>query len=533
MTSTNNTPIQSVLKSVKDLLITVRKQNPQLKEDILCISGMCEEAIGNNTVVDFSYRLRDLYLDLDKSIDLNRDNVQRKLDEMLIGLAETSDADFTPTQKKIIGKIQEFSGNRKVSSSDIIDSLSNLSLDMAMSISAYRKDSFGDKELKNTEYSEGIDSIMLADVATAGKRIARDLQNLARQLKQTGSIEPEVLKILNQIATIDKGDVKFYESLDLLSEVTWLLYRLNDKNINKEKDYLVSLSKQFSDMSTSCANSMTLSDSSESEIIKFDEDFSSEIEQIAKFSKNAVSLEQLKNSIAEHVEAMKDKLSVHMNNQKRIIDEQKIAIKNQNSTIGHLEKYVDNIKDELIKATEESSIDSLTNIPNRKYYDDFLADKYKQYNSQNDSFLSLMLIDLDFFKNVNDTYGHTGGDNVLKQFANILKTIAEKVEGVFVSRHGGEEFAIIGYGIDKQRFLKIGRKILEIVRKKVFRVNNSQNINITISIGIAYFNNEDDKIENVFRSADKALYKAKNSGRDQLWVANKTLGSNEKTNVAA
>jgi diguanylate cyclase (GGDEF)-like protein len=414
------------------------------------------------------------------------------------------------------------SEDNKAEHHEVFAVLSELSSDFSVSMSAYRKESYGEKEIGNTKYAKGVETVLAADVATAGKRIARDLQRLSKQLKDTGNTEPEVIKILNEIDEASVGEVKFYESVDLLSKVTWILYRLNDKSVNREKEYLVNMSSQFSEISKSCIESMKISNQSEEELKSFDDAFLKEIEAIFKSSKSAESLSELKVALAIHIEKMQDKLSRHMLNQSTMIKKQKTVI---NSQVDHIDKLSDKIDDQqntIHEISIESGLDQLTRLPNRRSYDEHINKSRVEFISK-DTSLSLMLLDIDHFKKVNDTYGHASGDVVLKDFSKILTHVVGKVDGLFASRYGGEEFAIIGNGIPRKKFINIGKKIKEFVSGKNFNIGNGKSSKVTVSIGVSFFNGKDDLVDSVFRSADKALYQAKESGRNQLWISNKTL----------
>ena len=158
----------------------------------------------------------------------------------------------------------------------------------------------------------------------------------------------------------------------------------------------------------------------------------------------------------------------------------------------------------LIADIKESAYrDYLTGIYNRRYFYQY-AEQLLKKQQQN----TLALLDIDFFKNINDTLGHEAGDQALKQVATLIKTTFSKFT---VARVGGEEFAIILDDIDTAR----GREYLEGFRKKLAKhefLIDEKPFSITISIGIADFQNTD--LTQAMRIADAALYEAKNNGRN-------------------
>jgi len=163
-------------------------------------------------------------------------------------------------------------------------------------------------------------------------------------------------------------------------------------------------------------------------------------------------------------------------------------------------------KEEFLK--KEIYIDSLTNLYNRKKYDLILDEKIKQYKYNNLVF-SLILIDIDHFKAINDNYGHDMGDYILKEFAKFVKNNIRSEDYFF--RWGGEEFAILVDG-DGDVCFSLSQKLRLDIASKRF-----QSIGITVSFGICQFSKKMSK-EDLFTKADSALYKAKDEGRNQVVI---------------
>lgn len=157
----------------------------------------------------------------------------------------------------------------------------------------------------------------------------------------------------------------------------------------------------------------------------------------------------------------------------------------------------------------EALTDSLTGLNNvRSFKLAFNDFKTKQANL--DETLSIMLIDIDHFKEVNDTYGHLEGDVVLKKLSTILK-MNEGPNDV-VSRNGGEEFTILLYDCNRQEVYKRAKALRKVVENSFFVIKNgSLSINITISIGVARYKGTSKEIKNLYAHADEALYRAKKS----------------------
>jgi diguanylate cyclase (GGDEF)-like protein len=159
--------------------------------------------------------------------------------------------------------------------------------------------------------------------------------------------------------------------------------------------------------------------------------------------------------------------------------------------------------------------DPMTGIYNYRYFKKKLEEEFnraKRYSKP----LSIIIIDIDFFKFFNDNYGHQQGDLVLKEVADILKKKVRTVDTV--ARYGGEEFVIILYETDIKHAVKIAERIRKTVETTEFenRVNKGETLRITISVGVASLNDDVKSISDFIDYADACLYKAKNSGRNRV-----------------
>ncbi len=166
------------------------------------------------------------------------------------------------------------------------------------------------------------------------------------------------------------------------------------------------------------------------------------------------------------------------------------------------------------KVLQYATLDALTNLNNRRQFETRLKQEIAITKRQNNP-LCAMMIDIDFFKKVNDTYGHASGDEVLKTVASVIK--AQLRESDIPARYGGEEFAVLlpYTHIDEAKI--VGERLRKAVEETTVSLDNL-NINVTISMGLAEFR-QDESGEELFAQADKALYKAKESGRNRVVCA--------------
>ena len=180
-----------------------------------------------------------------------------------------------------------------------------------------------------------------------------------------------------------------------------------------------------------------------------------------------------------------------------------------------LQAHKDSLESRTRELEERNRRDNLTKLYNRSYLDRAIKEEFEAAKLHGWP-LTVVFIDLDYFKQVNDSHGHQAGDVVLKNVANIL--VQQARGGDVVSRYGGEEFVIILPGTGREGAALLGERVLTGLRRATHSVSESEPIVVTASIGIA-IHGEQERFQccgDLVRAADRALYAAKLSGRDRL-----------------
>lgn len=181
--------------------------------------------------------------------------------------------------------------------------------------------------------------------------------------------------------------------------------------------------------------------------------------------------------------------------------------------------------DELIEKNQELSdvnlvleqlsiTDGLTKLHNHRYFQESIATECKRSLRSKDP-LSLILIDIDFFKQWNDRLGHAGGDEILRRLAEVLNQCVRETD--ILTRYGGEEFALIALNTDLDGAIALGEKIRQSVEEESFVTDvPSEKEQLTVSVGVATL---DEDRKQLFNDADGALYTAKDTGRNRVVAA--------------
>ena len=161
-----------------------------------------------------------------------------------------------------------------------------------------------------------------------------------------------------------------------------------------------------------------------------------------------------------------------------------------------------------------ASIDSLTQLYNRRYFHE-ISNHIFSLAKREEKELSIIMLDIDKFKLINDTYGHQIGDDALVFVARTLQENIRKSD--IACRYGGEEFVLLLPNTAKEDAFKIAQKIREKIEQSSLQVNINQEVRFTISLGVSQIDcKKDIALETVIKRADEALYEAKNSGRNKV-----------------
>jgi diguanylate cyclase len=267
--------------------------------------------------------------------------------------------------------------------------------------------------------------------------------------------------------------------------------------IDHQHKYIADREKELRDIIELLTKAMANLDVENRDFYHRVNDQSEKIENITRLD----DIKKIKTALAHEVSQMKD-----MVNQKKTQDRRQVQL---------LSGQVDSLRQELEKTRVKSMTDGLTGIYNREAFDDTLAELIERSRVMHTTF-SLLMLDLDDFKQVNDTYGHIIGDRVLMVFTQKCRTSIRGDD--YIARYGGEEFAMILPGASLKNAIKKGRQICDSVASAKYAIDSNckeDTLSITVSIGITEFH-KDDTPESVIERADKALYKAKGSGKNRV-----------------
>lgn len=277
------------------------------------------------------------------------------------------------------------------------------------------------------------------------------------------------------------------------------------------KTFLTTLSAALSNVQDAVADTVSIQEDSTKTNEKINNKLQSQLLDMTDSVESALSLKEVKEDINEKLQFIAQTLNQKTKFEQKSHQELSAKLKEMSAKVEHLEVQSKIFEENLAEQQRRSMQDSLTKLSNRAAFDDCITKAMVRFHHKPFE-LALVVLDIDDFKKINDTYGHTAGDKTLQVIANtIVKNVSK---GAFVGRYGGEEFVLV---YSKTKELELIKE-LNTLNKKIahlpFKFKNNK-VSITLSIGATHIKAEDN-IHTAFERADEAMYTAKNNGKNQV-----------------
>ena len=344
---------------------------------------------------------------------------------------------------------------------------------------------------------------------SANKRLGEFCFQLLCFIGFPETFDEPVNRLKDQVA---KG-VSPADSIDVLRSIAGMVASVQlqlEKEKNDLQEFLRQLTDNLQEIDLHLSGAEVERLASVKSSHSLDEAVQAQVKHIQKSVDDASSLDQLKEGVNERLEAIREHLDVHKQQQGKHQKNLENALRFSNERLLELENETKALQEKLDQKHDQAIHDALTGIFNRLAYEERIENEYARWKRYKKP-LSLLIFDIDHFKQVNDTWGHKAGDKALKLIAGSLQKNLR--ESDFLARYGGEEFVVIMPETDIKAAITAANKLRETVQSCEFHYQD-QRVNITVSCGIAHFK-KSDNVESAFQRADSYLYMAKQAGRNR------------------
>lgn len=339
--------------------------------------------------------------------------------------------------------------------------------------------------------------------STVIEKISKSLGSLPLSKEHTN----ELLAIKKKLMRVQSSD----EVLNHLMDVFDVIVADFKDEQNNAKKFLTNLCATLTTVQSAVKETIESHKSSQDTHNKINKKLESQLLEMTGSVEKALSLNEVKEDINDKLQFIAKTLEQKTKFEKQNHDKLAIKLNEMSSKVEKLEKQSKIFEEKLAIQQRKSMQDALTKLANRAAFDDYFAKAMVRFHHKPFE-LALVVIDIDDFKHINDTYGHTAGDKTLQVIANtIVKNVSKDV---FVGRYGGEEFVLI-YSRTQVEPLKAElNKLNKSIARLPFKFKDTK-VSITLSIGATHIK-ADDNIHIAFERADKAMYTAKESGKNQV-----------------
>ncbi len=378
--------------------------------------------------------------------------------------------------------------------------------------------SFGFSRKVNLEAASSLDS----QQAVAAQDNDNSMSHRVLEFSLPQDIRISLQHLINQLASMDGyADVadSLKQEIDKISKIAQLstilemitnaFIEISDQEHIQFEKFLKTLNTRIVRVNDFISQTLSFSETSQEDSKQFSLDFTGNIGEMKDSLSSSTTLDEAKTTVFSHMDTMTLQLNQFCAKQ----ESGSKALVSQMDTLSEQLKATEDeasrLKDDLAEQRVRAQTDPLTKLPNRYSYSERLTQEYNRWRRYRNP-LTLVMGDIDHFKSVNDLHGHGFGDIVLKKIADFLASSVR--ESDFIARFGGEEFVILlpETGIvDATRAIN---KIRTAIAKLEIKTDD-QIVPITMSFGISEFD-QDDTAKSVFERADKALYRAKEKGRN-------------------
>jgi diguanylate cyclase len=305
--------------------------------------------------------------------------------------------------------------------------------------------------------------------------------------------------------------LNWYELLPLLDDLAVLMLAITDSGQHEFEVYLKQLNERLESFQSSLQAASEGQADSRSIAREMQSELREQVDGLQSSVQDAADLSSLKQVLESRLEGLRGTMDHHQ--QQRDEREQEVAVRLQGlaNRVATMEQEAQGFRVHLEEQRQKALVDPLTGLPNRAAWSERLEQEVGLWQKNGDELL-LGMLDLDYFKRINDNYGHLAGDKVLKIIATQLRKRLRPSD--FIARFGGEEFVLLISHTSMAEGLALMEKLRRAIEACPFHFKGEP-VTVTVSMGIAAFG-PGERSEFVLERADQALYRAKDKGRNRI-----------------
>ncbi len=341
----------------------------------------------------------------------------------------------------------------------------------------------------------------------ANNQVIKRFSEFLNKLSVSQKYQPK----LQQIRAELKEDMPNEKLLDSFLTAFELLSHDLLQERNSAKIFLSTLSDTLATVQSAVGKTLHAQQKHKKQHQQLNEQLQQQINKLSAGLEQANSLVDIKVDINSKLKAIATTIEKKANIESSQQNELEIKLTDMQNKVNELERQSKKFEQRIQEQHAKSLQDALTKLYNRAAFDEHFAKEIVRCQ-HNQTPLALVVADLDNFKRINDTYGHTAGDKTLQVIANTFKKYLEETS--FIARYGGEEFVFVFTDQDKSSLLDKLNQLREKIAKLPFKFKNNK-VSMTISVGITFINQQDN-VHIAFERADIALYQAKEQGKNRV-----------------
>jgi diguanylate cyclase len=323
----------------------------------------------------------------------------------------------------------------------------------------------------------------------------------------------EALKGIKQLL----GGADSRPQIDLaIGKTVTLLEAIRDDVLQEKRElerFLEGVTSRIQGMTQNLLDLESLHQSSDQSLQNLQQGFRSRIRHIRNDLEAGMDLQSLKLALEQSLDAMEEYMETYALEEERNSSDAAQKIADLSSRLHDMKHEAFLLQQQMADERRQAQLDPLTGIHNRLAFDERINSEIQRSKRYEEPF-SLLVVDIDLFKKINDSFGHLAGDKVLKALAKRLEKNVRDVD--LVARYGGEEFVILLPNTTLAAAHLVAEKTRAIVERAGFH-HDGQPVAVTVSGGISQFRHEDDAAS-LFKRADDALYAAKKAGRNRIHI---------------